>query len=93
MAAVAEATFYVSPEGNDAWSGKLPAPNKQESDGPFATLVRARDAIREMKAEDVSVEVRNAELTRRPRSNDIHSATPGNHSVLGRHGPLGDTII
>ena len=51
MAAVAEATFYVSTQGNDAWSGKLTAPNAQETDGPFATLVRARDAIREMKAE------------------------------------------
>ena len=41
--------FYVSVSGNDAWSGRLPAPNAQKSDGPFATLERARDAVREVK--------------------------------------------
>ena len=38
--------------GDDAWSGRLPAPNAQRTDGPFATLVRARDAIRETKAKE-----------------------------------------
>ena len=38
--------FYVSVSGNDAWSGRLSAPNAQKSDGPFATLERARDAVR-----------------------------------------------
>src|SRR5271166_5225474 len=38
--------LYVSPEGNDAWSGKRAEPNPARTDGPFATLVRARDAIR-----------------------------------------------
>ena len=38
------ATFFVSPHGNDTWSGKLPDP--RENDGPFATVARARDAIR-----------------------------------------------
>ena len=33
--------IYVSPEGNDKWSGKLPAPNKAKSDGPLATLKQA----------------------------------------------------
>jgi parallel beta-helix repeat protein len=42
-------TFYVATEGNDHWSGKLAAPNAERSDGPFATLVRARDAVRELK--------------------------------------------
>ena len=41
--------LYVSPVGNDSWSGTLPAPNVQHSDGPFKTLTRARDAIRMMK--------------------------------------------
>lgn len=40
----------VSPNGNDAWSGTLGAPNTDESDGPFATLTRARDEIRKRKA-------------------------------------------
>ncbi len=51
LAAVASAAppaFYVSPKGNDAWSGtsrdlKAPA-------GPFATLQHARDELRKLKA-------------------------------------------
>jgi len=41
--------FYVAPNGNDEWSGRLPTPNARRTDGPFATLHRARDAIRELK--------------------------------------------
>lgn len=44
------ATFYVAPNGNDAWSGTLAAPNAAGTDGPFATLPRARDAVRGLKA-------------------------------------------
>ncbi len=44
-----DADFYVSPEGNDAWSGRLAAPNSERTDGPFATLERARDAVRDLK--------------------------------------------
>ena len=46
-----KATFFVATDGNDAWSGKLTAPNAEKTDGPFGTVVRARDAIREMKAQ------------------------------------------
>jgi hypothetical protein len=42
------ATFYVAPNGNDAWSGKQAEPTG--NDGPFASIVRARDAIRQWKA-------------------------------------------
>ncbi len=42
--------FYVSPYGDDRWSGNLPFPNQERTDGPFATLTRARDAVRELKA-------------------------------------------
>ncbi|MCX7968140.1 MAG: right-handed parallel beta-helix repeat-containing protein [Armatimonadetes bacterium] len=41
--------FYVATNGNDNWSGRLPTPNSKRTDGPFATLHRARDAIRELK--------------------------------------------
>jgi parallel beta-helix repeat protein len=44
------AAFYVAPDGNDAWSGTLAAPNADGSDGPFATPARARDAARERRA-------------------------------------------
>jgi parallel beta-helix repeat protein len=41
--------FYVACNGDDRWSGLLDDPNETRTDGPFATLLRARDAIREMK--------------------------------------------
>ncbi len=48
-------TFYVSPAGNDAWSGTLAAPNKAKSDGPFATLGRAQQAIRDARRQSPAV--------------------------------------
>jgi parallel beta-helix repeat protein len=42
--------IYVSPEGNDAWSGRLAAPNAARSDGPLATPAAARDAVRKLRA-------------------------------------------
>jgi hypothetical protein len=44
--------LYVATNGNDSWSGKIPAPNAAGTDGPFATLERARDEIRELKKGD-----------------------------------------
>ncbi|RJP21212.1 MAG: right-handed parallel beta-helix repeat-containing protein [Candidatus Omnitrophota bacterium] len=43
--------LYVSTAGQDIWSGGLDAPNPDKTDGPFATLEKARDAIRQLKAE------------------------------------------
>ncbi len=51
--ACAEITFYVSPAGNDAFSGKLFTPTDALQDGPFATLTRARDAIRDLRVDGV----------------------------------------
>ncbi|HPO16405.1 MAG TPA: right-handed parallel beta-helix repeat-containing protein, partial [Candidatus Hydrogenedentes bacterium] len=42
-------TYYVATNGNDAWSGLLSAPNVSLTDGPFATLVGARNGIRALK--------------------------------------------
>lgn len=42
-------TFTVATNGNDTWSGKLAKPNDAKTNGPFATLERARDEIRRMK--------------------------------------------
>lgn len=61
--ATAGATFFVAGNGNDAWSGKLAAPNAKGNDGPLATLAAARDAVRKLKAagpltEPVRVQVR-----------------------------------
>lgn len=44
-------SIYVSPQGNDEWSGRLAKPNAERTDGPAATVTRARDIIRELKAE------------------------------------------
>ena len=44
-AAPATATFYVAPNGSDAWSGRLAAPNSAGSDGPLATFDRARAMV------------------------------------------------
>jgi len=40
------ALFYVATNGSDAWSGTLPAPNANSSDGPFATVDHARAVVR-----------------------------------------------
>ena len=42
--------LHVSPSGNDAWSGRSAAPNADQTDGPLATLGRAQERIRELKA-------------------------------------------
>ena len=60
-AAETKADFFVSASGSDSWSGTLATPNAQRSDGPFATLERAGDAVRELKrqeARDIVVLIR-----------------------------------
>ncbi len=44
-APVTTKTFYVAPNGNDAWSGTIAAPNTAANDGPFATVDHARSAV------------------------------------------------
>ena len=39
---------YVVNGGNDRWSGTLAEPNAAKSDGPFASLERARDEVRKV---------------------------------------------
>jgi hypothetical protein len=49
---VASVNFYVSVSGKDQWSGRSVSPNGELSDGPFATLQRVRDAIRQLKTSE-----------------------------------------
>lgn len=61
---VKSTTYYVAVNGNDTWSGTLAEPDAAKADGPFATLDRARDEIRKLKAsgplsKPVNVFVRN----------------------------------
>ncbi len=72
------ADFYVAPGGDDAWSGTLPAPNADTTDGPFATLARARDAVRALLARgprDVTVLLRGG--TYRPAETVVFGLADG----------------
>jgi hypothetical protein len=44
--------LYVAQNGNDAWSGRLTEPNAAATDGPLATLSRARDVLRRLRARE-----------------------------------------
>lgn len=46
VAASVPADFFVSPQGNDSWSGTFEAPHTNRTDGPFLTLQRAQEAVR-----------------------------------------------
>jgi len=46
----AKADFFVSPTGNDTWSGTLPEPNAGKTDGPFATLEKVQQAVKALKS-------------------------------------------
>ena len=48
--AVESADFYVSPWGNDLWSGTVAAPKADGSDGPVATVERTQKLVRELRA-------------------------------------------
>ncbi len=50
LAAADPMRLYVSPSGNDAWSGAAAEANAAGSDGPLATITAARDKLRALKA-------------------------------------------
>lgn len=54
-------TCYVSPAGNDAWSGRLAAPDAGRADGPFVTLSAACRAARQLGAGHARVVVQAGE--------------------------------
>jgi len=52
-------TLYVATDGNDSWSGTLPAPNAGRTDGPFASPARAQQAVRALAGKQaVTVQLR-----------------------------------
>src|SRR4026207_934245 len=56
VARAGEANFCVSPQGTDSWSGRVAEPGSD--DGPFATIARAKQAVREFrKTQTVPVRV------------------------------------
>ena len=52
LAANEAINIYVSPEGNDNFTGLIARNNARKTDGPVATLDRARDLIRQMRTPD-----------------------------------------
>ncbi len=42
------ADFFVAVDGNDSWSGTLPAHNSHHTDGPFASIARAQIAMQKL---------------------------------------------
>src|ERR1043166_2913058 len=51
-------TLFVATNGNDAWSGLLPLPNRRRTDGPFATLARALQPSRKSRQTNGSFTIR-----------------------------------
>jgi len=49
FAAASTTDVFVSPTGNDAWSGRAHEPNAEKTDGPVATVHRAQEIARELK--------------------------------------------
>ena len=48
------ARFYISLDGNDAWSGSLASPNAEGTDGPFRTFAAAQSALRKWRRSEES---------------------------------------
>jgi hypothetical protein len=50
-------TLYVSPAGDDGWSGTLAAPDAERTDGPVATVTRAQQIVRGLNAGGITAPV------------------------------------
>lgn len=90
--------FYVSPDGCDQWSGLLPTPKSDKSDGPFATLAAAKKAVRCQRCaapeQAVRVELRGGThflaepLTFTQADSGIPWVTSNNDTVVGAARPV-----
>jgi len=67
--------LYLSPEGNDNWSGMLPEPAPDGNDGPLSTFIGARDRLRR---------IRNGQYN--PRWGSVDAALDGSVTVHVRGG-------
>ncbi|MCY2950857.1 MAG: right-handed parallel beta-helix repeat-containing protein [Planctomycetota bacterium] len=86
--------LYVATNGDDLWSGSLPAPNAARTDGPLKTLTAARDAVRGLRvgqgvAETATIQIRAGvyELTQiftldPADSNTVYEAYPNEKPIL-----------
>ncbi len=58
-----EVEIFVSPHGEDSWSGRLPEPDLEKNDGPVATIAKAKEIVRrarinEMESGHITVWIR-----------------------------------
>ena len=99
----APGVFFVATNGNDQWSGRLPAPNRKGTDGPFATLPCALKTIRELRQQHDSAAGRpsltvfvggglycaEAPIVLTPEDSDlVLAAYPGQKPVLSGGRPV-----
>ncbi len=90
LARAGEADVYVAVDGNDAWSGKLPEPNSDRTDGPVASFARALELVAAIRAAEparnrpVVVRVRGGTywLKEPIRITPEHSGTEASPTVL-----------
>jgi len=85
-------TFYVSPHGNDSWTGNLAAVNEAGTDGPFATVAHAQEVARQLRkagSGEVDVVVRGGRYTlseplvfKGEDSGVVYQAYRGEHPVI-----------
>ncbi|HET6324479.1 MAG TPA: right-handed parallel beta-helix repeat-containing protein [Planctomycetaceae bacterium] len=103
-AATKSGDFYVATNGRDSWSGSVSEPNADRTDGPFATLTRARNAVRELKKvshkKDFVVRIRGGTYVLRetlvfslddsaPNGGTItYAASPGEKPILSSGVPI-----
>ena len=87
LAEDAKADFYVATNGSDKWTGTLAAPNEAKTDGPFATLEKARNALRATGAKGGVVLVRAGTywLNNTFRLDPQDSGTPDHPTVFAAY--------
>jgi len=73
--------LHVSPGGDDGWSGRLERPNEGRTDGPLASLIGARDAVRRARGGN---RVTGASPTIRGREAVDTSDAPETHGLEAR---------
>jgi hypothetical protein len=91
-----EPIFYVSGQnGNDAWSGLLPAPNAAGADGPFRTLsavqaaMRASSTVKTVAIRSGTYSIAPALSLSRADSGEVWMSYPGETATLDGGGTGG----
>lgn len=78
--------FYISPHGNDNWSGEIATPAPDQSDGPFQTFARALNAIKPDVETIIYVRKGTYAIDQTLCLSDRQSGTP-QHPVIWRNYP------